>query len=518
MSEWRPSPPRMQAPTNIEDVGGPLGARWVDVQIRGEYGDSTFALQDDGTLWGWGQNDTGQLGIGMMTERHEFIIQPVVILDDVAEFFMTRDGLHGLVIRDDNSLWGWGSNREGQLGDGTTSRQLQPIWIMDDVAEIIEITVRGMPLILKNDNSLWYLERGGPEWVADDVSVVLSSNLVVKTDGNLWRLDADEPTLFLEDVATALADMAITTDGVLWGWGDNRHGQIGDGTTQERLMPVRIMEDVVAVSNGASHTMAITADGRLWGWGDNRHGQAGVETLTLQSYNRLEEDEQEAAHLAGEIVWEQLSPVWIMDDVAYVSAFGHQTMAITTDGTLWGWGQNNWGQLGLESDAREDQSSPAFIMNGVQSIAHRFTDRAVTRVIKTDGSLWFLERGGPAWEMDDVAEVFSEGGSTFVVTNDGELWFWGSNWIAQEGEYEGAISILMERGFWDNPLVMLAMIFVFMYLIGVIPIVIIIFIVMTTIAFVRHFAAKKEEKNLNAYILSETQSESTTQKRIEKED
>jgi len=110
-------------------------------------------------------------------------------------------------------------------------------------------------------------------------------------------------------------------------WGDNGHegmfGVLGDGTTEDRHSPVRIMNDVIAVSAGSSHSMAITSDGTLWGWGNNWNGQLGDGTTTSN-----------------------FSPTRIMDDVVAVSAGSAHTMAVTSDGELWAWGSNNWGQLG----------------------------------------------------------------------------------------------------------------------------------------------------------------------------
>ncbi|HQK34921.1 MAG TPA: hypothetical protein PK074_09360, partial [Spirochaetales bacterium] len=79
--------------------------------------------------------------------------------------------------------------------------------------------------------------------------------------------------------AGGIHTMAIKTDGSLWGWGANEYGQVGDGTVENRLAPVKIMDGVVSVYTAWNYTMAIKADGSLWGWGANEYGQVGDGTV-----------------------------------------------------------------------------------------------------------------------------------------------------------------------------------------------------------------------------------------------
>ncbi len=177
--------------------------------------DHCFVIKSDGTLWGWGNNQNGQLGDGTTTSRHS----PVKIMDGVRS--VSAGCSHCIVIKDDGSLWAWGDNGSCQLGDGTTTGKNSPVKIMDGVRS---------------------------------VSAGMHHSIAIKEDGSLW------------------------------GWGANYYGQLGDGTTTSRHSPVKIMDGVKALPLGGapevSYSIAIKDDGSLWSWGHNYCGQLGDGTTT----------------------------------------------------------------------------------------------------------------------------------------------------------------------------------------------------------------------------------------------
>ena len=136
--------------------------------------------------------------------------------------------------------------------------------------------------------------------------------------------------------------MAVKTDGSLWAWGGNNYGQLGDGTNIDHKIPVKIMDDVAAISSGGNHSTAIKTDGSLWSWGRNFGGEFKD---------------------GGEYFEFYYLPIKIMDDVASVSAGEYHTIALKKDGSLWAWGWNAYGQLG--DGTNTSRNAPVKIMDDV---------------------------------------------------------------------------------------------------------------------------------------------------------
>jgi alpha-tubulin suppressor-like RCC1 family protein len=214
--------------------------------------------------------------------------------------------------------------------------------------------------------------------------------------------------------------MAVRSDGILWAWGQNSYGQLGNGTLNTITVPAEIMQDVSYVAAGISHTAAIKTDGSLWMWGINADGQLGDGTLG-----------------------DKFNPVKIMDNVRHVSVGAYHTVAITGDGRLWAWGRNHRGQLGNNSS--DSSFIPIFITDDVTHVsagAHH------TAAVKSDGTLWAwgdnssgqLGNGMrsistvPVKIMDNAEYVSAGEYSTAAVTADGTLWTWGDNSRGQLGQ------------------------------------------------------------------------------------
>ena len=326
--------------------------------------------------------------------------QPVQAAADSYKAVFTGQS-HSLAIKTDNSLWAWGYNGFGQLGNGTTTNLSKPAKIMDNVVTAAAGTYHSMAI--KTDGSLWIWGS-----IAGEVRTATAHG------GIRPQYISFTPVKIMENVSSISASydcsLAVRTDGSLWGWGDNSRGQLGDGTTETRTEPVKIMEDVARASISNASGYAVKTDGSLWAWGRNHVGQLGDGT---------KED--------------RLNPIKVMDDVEVVASQISTGFAIKTDGTLWAWGGGHRGG----ASRLLDQPNPEIVLDEVSSVN---VGESHVLVIRYDGSLWgwgtnqFGELGdGTSADLIRTPERISEGfttvaagdSRTFAVKADGSLWFWG---------------------------------------------------------------------------------------------
>ncbi|AEC02592.1 fimbrillin family protein [Parasphaerochaeta coccoides] len=234
--------------------------------------------------------------------------------------------------------------------------------------------------------------------------------------------------------------MILKNNGTLWATGDNRFGQLGDGTTDDRSIPVQVkddtdgsgfMTDVAAVAAGENHTMILKKDGTLWATGYNGEGQLGDGTTTDRS--------------TPVQVKASTDPNDFMTDVAAVSAGNEYTMILKKDGTLWATGYNDSSQLGVGDNT--NRSTPVQVMTGVAAVSAGLEH---TMILKKDGTLWATgwnsagelgignneNKSTPvpvSFMGSDVAEVSAGSSYTMILKKDGTLWATGFNYYGELG-------------------------------------------------------------------------------------
>lgn len=272
----------------------------------------TVALKTDNSLWSWGENKSGQLGDG--TIINNYTPQKIGTATDWKIVATGTD--HTVALKKDGSLWTWGSNKDGQLGDGTNTNKSIPTQIGTAVDWQTVAAGNQYTVALKNDGTLW---AWGDNYFGQLGNGTSSGPGIPKQIGTAadWK----------EITVGYYHTIGLKKDGTLWTWGGNDTGQLGDGTTTKSYSPKKIgtETDWKTICGGGSHTIAIKTDGSLWAWGKNKYGELGNGTTT-DSYVPIK--------IGTSTDWKSLG------------AAGDHSIAIKTDGSLWTWGDNSHNELG----------------------------------------------------------------------------------------------------------------------------------------------------------------------------
>jgi alpha-tubulin suppressor-like RCC1 family protein len=350
---------------------------WLAV-AAGSY--TTLALKRDGTLWTWGLDDYGQLGWGTC----DVVPHPTPHRVGHRRGWAVLSAGYGssFAVRADGTLWAWGNNSDfgGNLGLGAAGKVI-----------VHSLTI---------PRDRWSPTRVGR---ADDWAAPFGGfqhAVATKKDGVLWGWGANyygalgpqgsasvdfTPTQVSQGggYATAAAggdfSLAVKRDGSLWASGSNIYGQLGLGDTAERhrLTMVGRDRDWTAVSAGLGHSLALKADGSLWAWGTNNFGQLGVGDTTPR-----------------------LSPTQVGSetDWAQVVCLGHHDLALKRNGTLWAWGENGFGQLGVGDTV--DRHSPTQVGGSRDwaALGAGSADSYHSLALRRDGTLW-------AWGLNKFGQL-----------------------------------------------------------------------------------------------------------------
>ncbi len=273
----------------------------------------SLGLKTDGTLWAWGGNAHGQLGDGTEIDRNA----PVQIGTGNNWMKIETGNDYSLGLKTDGTLWVWGRNLYGQLGDGNFVNKLTPTQLGTATDWVSMTAGDSHTIAVKSNGTLWAWGHNNYGQLGDGSSIDKNIPIQIGTATD-WKSVASgsEHTL------------AIKTNGTLWAWGDNSSGQLGDGTSVQRRSPVQVGTDSnwKSVDGGRNHSIGVKTDGTLWTWGANNIGQLGDGTT---SYKFV------PTQIGTETIWQSAN-----------ASFNGSSIAIKSNGTLWGWGDNSRGQLG----------------------------------------------------------------------------------------------------------------------------------------------------------------------------
>lgn len=304
----------------VQTIGA--ATNWTSV---GSGTNTAFGIKSDGSLWTWGIGLDGVLGNNSNTHRSS----PVQTVSTGTNWQQCAMGaFHAAAIKTDGTLWTWGFNQttvngQGALGVpfGSPSARSSPGQTTASGSNWRSVACAAVAVAaIKTDGTLWLWGTNLFGHLGDNTIIHRSSAVQTVAGGNNWKQVAGGQEQF----------GAIKTDGTLWMWGNATTGALGDGTQIHRSSPVQTIAtgtDWRQITVGSFYVAAIKNNGTLWTWGNNSNGQLGDSTRIHRS--------SPIQTVSGGTNWKT------------VGAAAETTYTIKTDGSLWAWGRNDNGDIGL---------------------------------------------------------------------------------------------------------------------------------------------------------------------------
>jgi alpha-tubulin suppressor-like RCC1 family protein len=292
----------------------------------------TLVAKPDGTVWAWGVNNNGQLGLGSTTPNDRKVPEQVPGLSDVIA--VSAGYQHNLALLDDGTVWAWGWNAFGQVGDGTSNNNRTSPVQVSGLTDVIAIAAgNSFSLALKDDGTVWAWGYDGNGQLGDSVSLT-NSTVPVQVFG-------------LDDITHIAAGyhhgLAVKNDGTVWAWGLNNVGQLGysNNNTTSQPTPVQMfgVSGASKVAGGVQHSFVLKTDGTVMGTGYNNSGELGLG-------NGQPAQRTTAAAIPS------------FSNVAAIVAGNRHSVALKNDGTLWTWGNHESYQLATGSNQPFFRTSP----------------------------------------------------------------------------------------------------------------------------------------------------------------
>ena len=406
----------------------------------------TMAIDGKGNLWTWGNNDKGQLGYAT-TDATSSNPQRVIITKEITtEYYdessnlvqeqeiverkfiqVSAGGSHSMAIDEDGNLWVWGDNTYGQIGNGSTTSSTTPVQITLSAEETFRQVSAGqyhsMAIDVNGNLYAWGYNRYGQ--VGNATTTNKNVPVQIKKGLTFRKISAGESH-----------SLAIDMSGNLWAWGLNNYGQVGNKSTTNRTSPVQIKKGLffTEISAGASHSMAVDDEGQLWAWGNNENARLGDPSLGIDQ-------------MAKEPIDIKYGTIFTK-----IAAGGAHSFGLDTERTLWGWGENEFGQVG--SGTNKDE--PTQILGKV--ITQISTGNYHNIALDSNGKVWTWGRNnygqlgnglsGDRNNSNDAIQITVGTGGTITefkyvsaganycmaIDENGGLWAWGQNNYGQLGD------------------------------------------------------------------------------------
>ncbi len=408
---------------DAEAVATVSTSTWTSVALGDGH---TCGIKSDSTLWCWGKNTNGQVGDGTTVDKNT----PTEVSGGGAWTSVAVSPYYSVCgIKSDSSLWCWGKNNFGQLGDGTTADKNVPT-VVTGTWKSISITGEHSCGI-KSDNTLWCWGNNQYGRLGDGTATNRSSPVNISV-GLTWE----------KVYAAGYNTCGIRSGGTLVCWGDGPYSENGNNVYADQYSPVGVNGGGTwkDVSLTGGHVCAIKSDDTVWCWGDDGYGQVGNN-----------------AALAGQPIptaistggaWSQIQTFWgWWTSLSGSNAEGSHSCALKSDGTIWCWGRNNYGQLG--NNTTSNKAIPT-TLNGGGTWSKMSTMSTHACGIKSDSTLWCWGKNA-AGEVGDATTVtktvptaigtdswtsvvVGPANHTCAIQSDNSLWCWGENTNGQVGD------------------------------------------------------------------------------------
>jgi alpha-tubulin suppressor-like RCC1 family protein len=374
-------------------------------------GGTSFVLRNDGTLWSWGNNDYGQLGDGTMTPKNK----PVQVkgLKDIIAVVATSTCKTSALKRD-GTVWIWGC-----MGGSTPTPIPQQVKGLKNVVRIYGVANNFYAALKDGTVVPYYTTTFTGDWIGDDAGSngygLLFTDKSGKQKFHPIKIDA-----------SSRHHIALLKDGTLLTWSGwkgvpNLYGEIGDGSDKYREGKYKVnLNNVVDITAAERANIVLRKDGTLWTWGGNNNGVIG-ETSNPNIQNKLKREDNK--HADSIIIEYRSVPSQMkgIKDVKKVSCNGSSCLAIKTDGTVWAWGDHTFGQLGNGKPATPPIWKKK--VNGSNSLLDEYVIQSYSNPLPVQVT-----------GLIDIVDVSTSGIHSLALKRDGSVWAWGSSRQLGNGE------------------------------------------------------------------------------------
>lgn len=425
---------------------------------------NAYVLKADGSVWAWGYNQDGEVGNGSTVDMNV----PVAVTGLSSGVKAIAAGeYNGYALKSDGTVWAWGYNGAGGLGNGTDTNTYLPVMVesLGDMA-VIAIAAGGeSAYALMADDSVrsWGLNNYGQLGHSGTTNTLVPGNVTGLSSG-VAALAAGDHNGY-----------AVKTDGTVLAWGGGNDGELGNGSTTASQVPVTVSgltgSTVAGVAAGGTSAYAVLSDHTLRGWGSNVYGDLGTGAVSPSSSTPVVSGPAAVAAVTGQghsvlalrtdgTVWawgfdqaallDRSSPLTVPGLTAAVAVTGgiESTVALRADGTVWTWGGNTYGTLGVGPVESSVVPLQVTALSGITAVAAFGYD---VYALRGDGTVWAWGYGGEGALGNGIStpmglvpvqvsgltgvRAIAAGMRTgYALKDDGTVWSWGHNANGEVGD------------------------------------------------------------------------------------